>query len=384
MIKQVPLDANSLSYELSRVTHELAEARVELQRFHQRLTVLHRLTDALVGSSDEEEIIKVLMKGLPTLVDTVMIGIARSNRDRVWIWSDPQNREREARVRRYLLRRLRQSFSRLTGSRSSSRVVRSGHLYLVPPSASQQSIQEQDSTLGHEVPLALGPEEEGLLLVRPKDQDDFTQREREAVETVGAFLSLALRQAESHQRMQDLSLRDPLTEMLNTHAFDGALARELSVGLRYGVHACLLLLDLDFFKTVNDRLGHTTGDHVIKTAADLIRATVRKSDIVGRYRGNIFAAVLPHTDMQQARALAERLRDCIERHPFAIEDGQVRTTASIGLAAIPDTTVASIAEWVMIGDAALKDAKAHGRNRVVLHAPKPPGLACAMALSYAA
>jgi diguanylate cyclase (GGDEF)-like protein len=224
----------------------------------------------------------------------------------------------------------------------------------------------------------------GILLVQPKDQDHFTQREREVLETVGTFLSLALRHIETYQRAQDLVLRDPLTEMFNAHAFDKALARELSVGFRYGMPACLLLLDLDFFKTINDRLGHKTGDHVLKAAADLIRTTVRDSDIAGRYRGNTFGVVLPHTDRQQARALAERLRDRIERHPFAIEAGQVRTTASIGLAAVPDAAVASMAEWMMIGDAALNDAKAQGRNRVVFHAPKPPALACAVALSCAA
>ena len=162
------------------------------------------------------------------------------------------------------------------------------------------------------------------------------------------------------------------------------MTRELSVGLRYGVPACLLLLDLDFFKTINERLGHLAGDQVLTAAAELIRATVRESDIVGRYRGNTYAVVLPHTDRQQARVLAERLRERIERHPFLIEDGQVRTTASIGLASVPDLTVASIAEWMMIGQAALNDAKAQGRNRVVFHAQKPPGVACAVALPCAA
>lgn len=245
-------------------------------------------------------------------------------------------------------------------------------------------MQEQDSTLGQEVSLALGSEESGLLLVQLKDPDRFTPREREALETVGAALSLALRHAETHQRARTDALRDPLTDVLNPHAFESALMRELSVGLRYGVPACLLLLDLDFFRIVNDRLGHTAGDQVLKMAADLMRETVRDSDIVGRYRGNTFAVVLPHTNRQQAHALAERLRERVERYPFTIEAGQVRTTASIGLAAVPDSTVVSIAEWMMIGDAALKDAKAQGRNRVILHAPKPPGVACAMALSCAA
>lgn len=384
MAKQILSDTGMLSDELARVTQELEHARGELQQYYRRLTGLHGLTDALASSSDEEGIIKVLTKGLPLLVDLVMVGVARSHRNRVWVWSDLQHREREAYVRRYLLRRLGQSPSHHTESYAPPRGVRSRHLRLVPPSASQRFEQEEDSTLGQEVSLALGSEETGLLLVQPKDPDRFTSREREALETVGAALSLALRHAETHQRASAITLRDPLTDLLNSHAFDNALTRELSVGLRYGVPACLLLLDLDFFRIVNDRLGHAAGDQVLRTAAELIRGTVRDSDIVGRYRDNTFAVVLPHTDRQRARALAERLRECVERHPFTIDGGQVRTTASIGLAAVPDATVVSIAEWIVVGDAALNDAKAQGRNRVVLHATKPPAVACAVALSCAA
>ncbi|MFZ3015267.1 MAG: hypothetical protein WA045_16300, partial [Nitrospira sp.] len=109
MAKQTPSDASRLSDALAKVTQELAQAQDELQQYHQRLTALHRLTDALASSPDEEAIIKVLTKGLPPLVDPVMVGVARSHRNRVWIWSDSQNREREAQVRRYLLRRLGQS-----------------------------------------------------------------------------------------------------------------------------------------------------------------------------------------------------------------------------------------------------------------------------------
>ncbi|MDH5334684.1 MAG: sensor domain-containing diguanylate cyclase [Nitrospira sp.] len=384
MAKQTVFDTSRLPDELARVTQELAHAQGELRHSHQRLTALHCLTDALASSTDEEAIIKVLTKGLPSLVDPVMVGVARSHRNRAWIWSDSQNREREAQVRRYLMRRLGQSPAHDVDSDAPPRGGRSRHLRLVPSSASQQAMQEQDATLGEEVPLALGSEENGLLLVQLKDPDHFTPREREALETVGASLSLALRHARTQQRARAMALRDPLTDLLNLQAFESALMRELSVGLRYGVPACLLLLDLDFFRIVNDRLGHTAGDQVLKMAADLIRGTVRDSDIAGRYRGNTFAVVLPHTDRQQARALAERLRERVERYPFTIEDGQVRTTASIGLAAVPDATVVSVAEWMMVGDAALNDAKAQGRNRVVLHAPKPPGVACAVALSCAA
>lgn len=384
MAKQTPPDANMSSDDLSRIAQELAHARGELEHYRHTSTVLHDLTEALACSPDEEGLIKVLTRGLPSLLDTVMIGIGRSNRSRVWVWSTSKNQEQEARVRRYLLHKLGQRPFPGTGLRAPRPGARVRHLCLVPPLRSQPTLQEVDSSFGHEIPLSLGPDETGLLLVQPKDQEQFTQCEQEALATVVASLSLALRHAELHQRAGDTALRDPLTAMLNAHALDGAMTRELSVGLRYGVSACLLLLDLDFFKTINERLGHIAGDHVLTAAAELIRATVRDSDIVGRYRGNTYAVVLPHTDRQQARVLAERLRDRIERHPFVIEDGQVRTTASIGLASVPDIAVASIVEWMMIGQAALNDAKAQGRNRVVFHVQKPPGVACAVALQCAA
>jgi diguanylate cyclase (GGDEF)-like protein len=381
---QIFRDANMPADEGSRVTQELAEARGELQQYSRHLTAIHRLTEAFACAPDDEEIIKALATGLPALIDTGLVGVITSYRSRVWIWSDSQDQEREAHVRRYLLRRLGPFPFHRTESRFPARRVRSRHLSLVPSPASQPLLQEQDSSLGHEVPLALGPEEAGLLLVQPNDPDRFTQCERESLKTIGAALSLALRHAEVHQRALGIALRDPLTELLNPRAFDEALTRELQIGFRYGAPACLLLLDLDFFKIVNDRLGQATGDHVLMMAAGLIRATVRESDVVGRYRGNTFAVLLPHTDRQQACFLAERLRDRIERHPFTVEAGQVRTTASIGLAAIPDTAVASTAEWMVVGHAALTDAKAQGRNCVVLHAPNPPAFACAAARRCAA
>ncbi|OQW35768.1 MAG: hypothetical protein A4E19_16090 [Nitrospira sp. SG-bin1] len=379
MAMQEP-DVNMPSGKLSPFTQK----SLQLQECGQTLTALHRLIDELARVQDEDGIIKTLGRRLPPLIDTSIIGFARSNRNRVWTWSNPRNRKREAFVCRYLLRRLGQIPSDNSAMSSPRRSLRSRHLYLVPPLPSRQSLQEQDPTFGQEVRFALGSDDSGLLLVEPKDPNCFTQWERDVLETIGAALSLALRHADTHRCEQEIDLRDPLTQLLNARAVDDILSRELRVGVRYGVPASLLLLDLDFFKTVNDCVGHRAGDHVLKATADLIRETVRDSDVVGRSRADTFVVVLPHADRQNALALAERLRGRIEGHPFAIEAGQVRTTASIGLAAIPDATVASVAEWMLVGAAALRDAKVQGRNRVVFHTPKPPGLACAVALSCAA
>jgi diguanylate cyclase (GGDEF)-like protein len=212
----------------------------------------------------------------------------------------------------------------------------------------------------------------------------FTEQEQQLLATVGASLSLTLRNADTHHQIQDLALRDPLTGALNRRALDGPLTREFKAGLRYGAPACLLLLDLDYFKTVNDRLGHVAGDEVLTRVAGLMRETVRDVDSVARYGGEEFAVVLPHTDLDQARALAERIRSVIERHAFDLEDGHVRITASIGLASLHDPAIAAIGDWIAAADSALYEAKTRGRNLVVTHTPCTLAPTQAVALCVAA
>ncbi|MDH5739941.1 MAG: GGDEF domain-containing protein [Nitrospira sp.] len=350
----------------------------------QQLEALHQLLSELAACSDENEIIKTLAKGLPRAISSDVIGIARSSHEHVRIWSNDRSREQEARLRRYLLRRL--------GHLPADSTRRPIPLRLVPPrhdshaliSTVQPSERDGRPRNGHETPLMISEEEKGLLVVQQNGEEPYTAWERQLIDTVGTVLTLCLKNLDACRRTQDITRRDPLTEVFRTQVFEGALTRELRVGLRYKVPACLLLLGLDYFDVVNDRLGQSAGNHVLKAAADLIRTTVRDLDIVGRCDGDKFAVVLPHTDRRRARVLAERLRECIERHLFVHDTGQVRTTVSIGLAAIPDIAVASTLDWMTIASAALKEAKAQGRNCVAVHIPRPPAVACAMALSLAA
>ena len=163
-----------------------------------------------------------------------------------------------------------------------------------------------------------------------------------------------------------------------------SLTRELKSGLRYSAPACLMILDLDYFKTVNDRLGHMAGDSVLKELATLMSETVRDVDVVGRYGGEEFAIVLPHTSIRQAHTLAERLRSQIENHAFVVEDGIVRLTTSIGIADVCNPAIASVDDWVNAADSALYEAKAQGRNRVVVHTSIPLAPAQAATLCVAA
>jgi diguanylate cyclase (GGDEF)-like protein len=145
----------------------------------------------------------------------------------------------------------------------------------------------------------------------------------------------------------------------------------------------LLVVDLDYFTTVNDRLGHAAGDDVIKQIAALVQDNVRAVDCVGRFGGEQFAVVLPHTDVDMAQRLAERIRIDIERHAFDADGGQVRITASLGVASIRDGSITTAGGWISAAEGALHEAKTQGRNRVATHHAFTPAPAAAAVLRVA-
>ena len=117
------------------------------------------------------------------------------------------------------------------------------------------------------------------------------------------------------------------------------------------------MAELDHFKNINDRFGHPTGDTLLKEVASLIVGAVRSVDIVARYGGEEFAIILPHTDLSQARVLAERLRRTLERHIFVLSDEKLRITTSLGLARIPCSGITKPEDWIAAADQALYRAK---------------------------
>ncbi|HEX3725163.1 MAG TPA: GGDEF domain-containing protein [Pirellulales bacterium] len=164
------------------------------------------------------------------------------------------------------------------------------------------------------------------------------------------------------QQMTQLSLfaelrTDPLTGVSNRRAFDDSLDSLSKQHSRYGVPVSVAMLDIDFFKRVNDHRGHLQGDILLREIADLLRESVRECDMVARYGGEEFAIVMPHTTLQPACGLSERLRASIEEH--------LPITVSIGVTELVkgDTPTAAIQR----ADAALYLAKVNGRNCVYVH-----------------
>ncbi|MFA6144102.1 MAG: diguanylate cyclase [Sulfurimonas sp.] len=163
--------------------------------------------------------------------------------------------------------------------------------------------------------------------------------------------------------LEELAFHDALTGLYNRGDFDKKLKEELTRALRYERSLSLLMLDIDFFKNVNDTYGHQAGDEVLKGIATIIATSIRKNDYGARYGGEEFIVILPETDTTEAIALAERIKDAIEKNAFYLSnDTVIHVTISIGVASstkgiLPECLIES-------ADNALYKAKANGRNRV--------------------
>ncbi|HWC26547.1 MAG TPA: diguanylate cyclase, partial [Solirubrobacteraceae bacterium] len=135
-------------------------------------------------------------------------------------------------------------------------------------------------------------------------------------------------------QLQHLADHDALTGLLNRRRLEHELAQQLALAERYGHRACLILLDLDDFKSTNDSFGHSVGDELLKDVADALRSRVRRSDFVARLGGDEFAILLPRATREQARRVAEGIAKTIRERVYITGGQELRTTASFGIAAI--------------------------------------------------
>lgn len=176
------------------------------------------------------------------------------------------------------------------------------------------------------------------------------------------------------KRLHELSTIDALTKIQNRRSFDERLNMELDRTRRYGVPCSLVMIDLDRFKTVNDRHGHLAGDEVLRHIAALLEAGKRSGDVIARYGGEELAAILPHAEATDAAAWAERARARIENHPTRFHGGTIVVTASFGVASASHRT-ADAARLIGAADSALYAAKRRGGNAVVVSSEVRPPIA---------
>jgi diguanylate cyclase (GGDEF)-like protein len=190
-------------------------------------------------------------------------------------------------------------------------------------------------------------------------------------ERLAAIVAICIENAANVQRLRRQGLTDTLTAINNRRFFEQRLQEEIEVAHRSDAPLSCMLLDVDYFKKVNDTYGHQVGDQVLREVAALVRAQLRGSDVLARYGGEEFAALLSKTPVETAEEIAERVRRVVEENLFPSPGGEAfSVTISIGVATYtpgsgPDTTSSSGEFLVGNADRCLYQAKAAGRNAVV-------------------
>jgi len=209
------------------------------------------------------------------------------------------------------------------------------------------------------LPLTVGSRVYGfILLVNKKNKVEFNNYNSIFLSNLANMAAISFNNAE----LYELAIKDGLTNLFLHSYFQSRLENEMFRAKRYNSNISLLMIDIDYFKSINDVYGHQEGDKVLKRFSGILLNNTRKVDIPARYGGEEFAVILPETDATGALQVAENFRKLIENEKFKIEGKNITITASIGVATwdqISDKT-----EFIKKADSCMYKAKADGRNRI--------------------
>ena len=183
-----------------------------------------------------------------------------------------------------------------------------------------------------------------------------------------ARINVMVRIRSAEKKVEEIALTDNLTGLYNRRFLDKRFEEEISRAKRNVTPLSCFLLDIDFFKKINDTYGHDFGDFVLKEIADVLKNNLRGYDGIVRFGGEEFIVILPGVDADGAKKAAEKIRGKIESHDFTRNDTTHKVTISIGVFSCPSTDMnESIDHYIKSADEALYKAKESGRNRVVVY-----------------
>ena len=199
--------------------------------------------------------------------------------------------------------------------------------------------------------------------------DALSKRDISYLEQLTRQSAITINRANSYSKILQYATIDALTNLNNRRQFELRLGQEIATTKRQNKPLCAMMIDIDFFKKVNDTYGHASGDAVLRGVAAIVKAALRESDIPSRYGGEEFAVLLPYTHLQEAQIVGERLRKAVETSPIPINDESsevksIKVTISMGIAEFNNQETGE--ELFERADKALYEAKERGRNRVCI------------------
>jgi diguanylate cyclase (GGDEF)-like protein len=191
----------------------------------------------------------------------------------------------------------------------------------------------------------------------------FIEEELAIIERLAGTLVFPLRNAKLYQSALKSALKDELTDFGNKRALASSLHREAELAIRHNAPLSIIMLDIDYFKAINDNYGHLAGDSILKDLAATIKKCARQSDLCFRFGGEEFLMILDSTDSHQAILVAERIRKTVAEFTYLYNGKIIPVTISIGAATFEPSE--TLEKFQSRADSALYEAKKQGRNRVV-------------------
>lgn len=236
---------------------------------------------------------------------------------------------------------------------------------LAIPGSAGWACDQSDLASHAAVSLRSGERVVGVLVIGSSTRRVLTAPELDRLQVIGNQSSLALQNALLHEELERLSVTDGLTGLYNHGYFEQRLDEEIGRADRFGHVLSLIMIDIDDFKGFNDTYGHPRGDSVLRAVSDTITRTLREIDFAARYGGEEFVVVLPETDIDGARAVAERIRAGVEALSFPgfEPDEEVHKTISVGVATYPAHARGG-ASLIVAADQAMYASKRNGKNTV--------------------
>jgi len=214
------------------------------------------------------------------------------------------------------------------------------------------------------VPMIAHRHINGVLTAESEKIDRFKERDVQMLSVVARSAALALENAELHKKTEELTIIDELTETYNYRYFIHKLQEEKRRAMRYNLPLSLIMIDIDWFKKLNDTYGHEAGNFVLKKLSGIIKQCIRDVDIFARYGGEEFIVILPQTPQKEATIIGERIREQVEKEVFEPNKKvKLKITVSVGVSSFPENGK-SQEELVSVADQALYRAKGEGRNLV--------------------
>lgn len=220
-------------------------------------------------------------------------------------------------------------------------------------------------------PLILAGSIIGVMTVQSYKPNAYSQNNIEMIRALGTYIAVALNNSQKSEELRQkaeelelLSKTDPLTGIYNRRYIIEKMEEERTRFRRYGKKFCLIIVDIDFFKKVNDICGHDCGDHVLAEVSGLLKRLLREQDCLARWGGEEFLVLLPETDAAGALTLAERLRMAVSEKVFEYRKHKIAITLTLGICQYGENI--SIDDAIRKADNALYEGKHRGRNCVVI------------------